>query len=135
RHRADGRARHGSADADRRPRHRDRGRQDDLRRHGRRRRARPARDRSLSRLTAGARRDRAARDVSVAAPTAAVPRVQPLLEIENLAVGYDGMRALQDVWLRADAGTIVALVGANGAGKTSLLRSISGLVSAERGSI
>ncbi len=58
-----------------------------------------------------------------------------LLEIDGLAVGYDGMRALQDVSLRAAAGTIVALVGANGAGKTSLLRAISGLVRAERGTI
>ena len=58
-----------------------------------------------------------------------------LLEIDGLAVGYDGMRALQDVALRAEAGTIVALVGANGAGKTSLLRAISGLVRVERGSI
>ncbi|HWT04276.1 MAG TPA: ATP-binding cassette domain-containing protein, partial [Xanthomonadales bacterium] len=58
-----------------------------------------------------------------------------LLEIDGLAVGYDGMRALQDVSLRAYAGTIVALVGANGAGKTSLLRAISGLVRAERGTI
>ncbi|HEY6235116.1 MAG TPA: ABC transporter ATP-binding protein [Candidatus Elarobacter sp.] len=56
-----------------------------------------------------------------------------LLEIDGLAVGYDGMRALQDVSLRAETGTIVALVGANGAGKTSLLRAISGLVRAERG--
>jgi branched-chain amino acid transport system ATP-binding protein len=45
------------------------------------------------------------------------------------------MRALQDVSMRAQAGTIVALVGANGAGKTSLLRAISGLVRAERGTI
>ena len=58
-----------------------------------------------------------------------------LLEIEHIAVGYDGMRALQDVSLRAEAGSIVALVGANGAGKTSLLRAISGLVRAEGGTI
>jgi branched-chain amino acid transport system ATP-binding protein len=61
--------------------------------------------------------------------------VTALLEIDGLAVGYDGMRALQEVSLRAEAGTIVALVGANGAGKTSLLRAISGLVRAERGTI
>ena len=60
---------------------------------------------------------------------------RPLLAIDNLAVAYDGMRALQDVSLRADAGTIVALIGANGAGKTSLLRAISGLVRAQSGSI
>jgi branched-chain amino acid transport system ATP-binding protein len=58
-----------------------------------------------------------------------------LLEIDSLAVAYDGMRALQDVSLRAEAGTIVALVGANGAGKTSLLRAISGLVRASQGAI
>jgi branched-chain amino acid transport system ATP-binding protein len=58
-----------------------------------------------------------------------------LLEIEGLAVSYDGMRALQDVSLQAEAGRIVALVGANGAGKTSLLRAISGLVRADRGAI
>jgi branched-chain amino acid transport system ATP-binding protein len=61
--------------------------------------------------------------------------VSALLAIDGLAVGYDGMRALQDVSLQAEAGTIVALVGANGAGKTSLLRAISGLVRAERGTI
>jgi len=61
--------------------------------------------------------------------------VSALLEIDGLAVGYDGMRALQDVSLQADAGQIVALVGANGAGKTSLLRAISGLVRVDRGTI
>jgi branched-chain amino acid transport system ATP-binding protein len=65
----------------------------------------------------------------------AAAQTPALLEIAGLAVGYDGMRALQDVSLRAQAGTIVALVGANGAGKTSLLRAISGLVRAERGTI
>jgi branched-chain amino acid transport system ATP-binding protein len=58
-----------------------------------------------------------------------------LLEIDGLAVAYDGMRALLDVSLRADAGTIVALIGANGAGKTSLLRAISGLARATQGTI
>jgi len=63
------------------------------------------------------------------------PRPAVLLEIDGLAVAYDGMRALQDVSLRAEAGTIVALVGANGAGKTSLLRAISGLARASQGTI
>jgi branched-chain amino acid transport system ATP-binding protein len=58
-----------------------------------------------------------------------------LLQIDGLAVAYDGMRALHGVSLSAEAGSIVALVGANGAGKTSLLRAISGLVRAERGTI
>ena len=59
----------------------------------------------------------------------------PLLEIADLAVSYDGMRALSGVSLEADAGDIVALVGANGAGKTSLLRAISGLVRSTSGTI
>jgi len=70
-----------------------------------------------------------------AAAASAEPAATPLLAIENLAVAYDGMRALQDISLTASAGTIVALIGANGAGKTSLLRAISGLVRAERGTI
>jgi len=63
------------------------------------------------------------------------PVAAALLAIEDIAVAYDGMRALQGVTLEAAAGTIVALVGANGAGKTSLLRAISGIVRPERGTI
>jgi branched-chain amino acid transport system ATP-binding protein len=63
------------------------------------------------------------------------PRATALLAVEDVAVAYDGMRALQGVTLDAAAGTIVALVGANGAGKTSLLRAISGIVRPERGTI
>jgi branched-chain amino acid transport system ATP-binding protein len=59
----------------------------------------------------------------------------PLLDVTDLAVAYDGMRALDGVSVSAAAGTIVALVGANGAGKTSLLRAISGLVRAQRGTV
>ncbi len=58
-----------------------------------------------------------------------------LLEIVNLAVAYDGMRALQGVSVHAERGEIVALIGANGAGKSSLLRAISALVRAEGGTI
>jgi branched-chain amino acid transport system ATP-binding protein len=58
-----------------------------------------------------------------------------LLAVDDLAVAYDGMRALNGVSLRAAPGAIVALVGANGAGKTSLLRAISGLVRATSGAI
>jgi branched-chain amino acid transport system ATP-binding protein len=58
-----------------------------------------------------------------------------LLDVDGLAVAYDGMRALEDVSLSVEPGTIVALVGANGAGKTSVLRAISGLVRAQHGAI
>jgi branched-chain amino acid transport system ATP-binding protein len=70
-----------------------------------------------------------------AVPSGTEPTVAPLLQIDDLAVSYDGMRALHGVSLRADRGTIVALIGANGAGKTSLLRAISGLIRVERGTI
>ena len=58
-----------------------------------------------------------------------------LLEIRDLSVSYDGMRALQGVTLDAPRGALVALVGANGAGKSSLLRAVSGLIRPDRGSI
>lgn len=63
------------------------------------------------------------------------PGERRLLEVAGVSVAYDGMRALQEVSLYADRGSIVALVGANGAGKTSLLRAVSGLVRAEQGTI
>ncbi len=58
-----------------------------------------------------------------------------LLVVRGLEAGYDGMRALQGVSLDAYAGTIVALVGANGAGKSSLLRAISGILRPTAGTI
>jgi branched-chain amino acid transport system ATP-binding protein len=58
-----------------------------------------------------------------------------LLVLDDVSVAYDGMRALAGVSLRAAAGAIVALVGANGAGKTSLLRAVSGLIRTSSGTI
>ncbi|HET9393225.1 MAG TPA: ABC transporter ATP-binding protein [Candidatus Rubrimentiphilum sp.] len=51
-----------------------------------------------------------------------------LLEVTGLSVSYGGIRALRDVSLRVEEGEIVALLGSNGAGKTTMLRAISGLV-------
>jgi branched-chain amino acid transport system ATP-binding protein len=51
-----------------------------------------------------------------------------LLEIQNLEVRYGRTRAVQDVSFALDAGDIVAVLGANGAGKSSLLRAIQGTV-------
>jgi branched-chain amino acid transport system ATP-binding protein len=56
-----------------------------------------------------------------------------LLVISNLCVDYGSIRALQDVSVRVGAGQLVGILGANGAGKTSLLRTISGLVRARSG--
>ena len=48
-----------------------------------------------------------------------------LLDIAGLSARYGRVEVLHDVHLAVDAGTIVAVLGANGAGKTSLLRAIS----------
>jgi branched-chain amino acid transport system ATP-binding protein len=60
---------------------------------------------------------------------------KPLLQLEHLSVHYGGIQALQDVSLSVAAGEIVTLIGANGAGKTSCLRAISGLIKPGGGSI
>jgi len=58
-----------------------------------------------------------------------------LLEIEDVEVDYDGADALRGVSLEVSEGEIVALVGANGAGKTTFLATIAGLKAATAGSI
>jgi branched-chain amino acid transport system ATP-binding protein len=58
-----------------------------------------------------------------------------LLEIDNLEVHYGAIRALHGLSLKVDAGEIVTLIGANGAGKSTTLRAISGLVRSTRGAI
>jgi branched-chain amino acid transport system ATP-binding protein len=50
-----------------------------------------------------------------------------LLEIKNLFVHYDKAEAIRDVSLKVEEGSITTLIGANGAGKSTILRSISGL--------
>ena len=58
-----------------------------------------------------------------------------MLEISALSVSYGPITALRDVSLRIAEGKLVGILGANGAGKTSLLRTISGLVRASAGTI
>ena len=57
-----------------------------------------------------------------------------MLEVENLAVGYAGADVLHAVSLRVGAGEVVALVGSNGAGKTTFLNTVAGLHRGGRGS-
>ena len=57
------------------------------------------------------------------------------LEIRDLCVSYGGIRALKGISLSVEKGQIVTLIGANGAGKSTTLRAISGLEKAQSGSI
>ena len=58
-----------------------------------------------------------------------------MLELKDLTVSYGSITALHDVSLRVAKGDIVTLIGANGAGKSTTLRAISGLLKAQSGSI
>ena len=58
-----------------------------------------------------------------------------LLEIRDLHVSYGAINAVQGVSFSMEKGEIVALIGSNGAGKSTILRTISGLEHAKSGSI
>ena len=58
-----------------------------------------------------------------------------MLKIENLRVAYGGIQALSGISLEVPDGKTVTLIGANGAGKSTTLRTISSLVKAQSGSI
>lgn len=59
----------------------------------------------------------------------------PLLELRSVSTGYSGNRVLHDVNLILNEGEIVTLVGANGAGKSTVVKTISGLMKPESGQI
>ncbi len=58
-----------------------------------------------------------------------------LLEVSGLEVRYGGIRAVKCIDLRVAQGEVVCLIGANGAGKTSCLKALAGLLPAAAGSI
>ena len=58
-----------------------------------------------------------------------------MLHIENLQVYYGAINAIKGITFEVEQGEIIALIGANGAGKTTILHTISGLVPAKSGSI
>lgn len=58
-----------------------------------------------------------------------------MLEIENLEVYYGAINAIKGISFNVEQGEIIALIGANGAGKTTILHTVTGLVAAKHGSI
>ena len=58
-----------------------------------------------------------------------------MLELADVHVRYGSIRALQGVSLRVEQGELVALIGSNGAGKSTTLRTISGLLRPSQGTI
>lgn len=61
--------------------------------------------------------------------------IAPILELRNLDVSYGKVCALRDVSIGIQPGEVVALIGANGAGKSTMLRAISGLIAPSAGDI
>ena len=60
---------------------------------------------------------------------------ETMLSVENLEVYYGAINAIKGISFDVKKGEIIALIGANGAGKTTILHTITGLVPAKRGSI
>lgn len=60
---------------------------------------------------------------------------EPILSVQNLSVSYGHINAVRNVDIEIRAGEIVALIGANGAGKTTILETILGIHTTEQGEI
>jgi branched-chain amino acid transport system ATP-binding protein len=58
-----------------------------------------------------------------------------MLEVKNLQVYYGVIQAIKDVSFTVNEGEVIALIGANGAGKTTILHTITGLISAKGGEV
>lgn len=67
--------------------------------------------------------------------TQAVPSLHPLLEAQSLRKTFGGLRAVDDVNLRVNAGSITGLIGPNGAGKTTLFNLLANVIPADRGQV
>jgi len=73
--------------------------------------------------------------MSTPTPTS-IPTATPILSLNNIEVIYDKVAlAIKGVSVEVPQGGMVALLGANGAGKSTTLKSISGLLQAERGEV
>jgi len=58
-----------------------------------------------------------------------------MLEIKDLEVYYGMIQAIKGISFEVNEGEVIALIGANGAGKTTILHTISGLIAPKKGSI
>ncbi len=58
-----------------------------------------------------------------------------MLEVRNLQVYYGVIQAIKDVSFDVEEGEVIALIGANGAGKTTILHTVTGLISAKAGEV
>ena len=58
-----------------------------------------------------------------------------MLEVKNLKVYYGMIQAIKGVSFHVEEGEIIALIGANGAGKTTILHTVSGLLAPKEGSV
>ena len=58
-----------------------------------------------------------------------------MLEVENINVYYGSIHAIKGVGFHVNEGEIISLIGANGAGKTTILQTISGLLRSKTGSV
>ena len=61
--------------------------------------------------------------------------IQPILELKDVHSGYGSIKALKGISLKVMPGEIVAIIGANGAGKSTTLMTICGIIKAEKGEI
>lgn len=59
----------------------------------------------------------------------------PMLEVKDLEVYYGMIQAIKGISFQVDEGDVIALIGANGAGKTTILHTITGLIPAKAGTI
>ena len=58
-----------------------------------------------------------------------------ILEIKDLSVNFGGIKAVDGISMQVPEGKIITLIGANGAGKSTILRSVSGIVKPQHGDI
>jgi branched-chain amino acid transport system ATP-binding protein len=60
---------------------------------------------------------------------------QPVLQLNNVEASYGAVKAIRGVSLAVAPGSIVTVLGSNGAGKTTILKTISGILDPQKGSI